>query len=462
MAEAGRAAAAASRSNQSSFERGLTSRVARTLAGAGVRKTRRRATEWRRRLRREPHRVRYFHQVDDPYSHLAAQALGALAVSYDIEVEVHLVGENRGPNTPEPALLAGWALRDAGSVAGPYGLAFPASPQRPGPDAVSTGQRILAAAPRGAGFGERAAAVGEALFGGDKDRLQALAGDFGMADEARTQAALAEGDALRTKLRHYSGAMFHYGGEWYWGVDRLHHLETRLRALGAVRSDGPGTEVCPRPAIDLGGARDTGTITFEIYPSLRSPYTAVIFETAVALAREAGVKLVTRPVLPMVMRGVPATFVKGLYIFSDAQREAEHLQLPYGAFYDPIGAPVRRGYSLWPWAQAQGKGEALLTSFLRRAFYDAVDTGSDAGMRRVVEGADLSWEEARPHLDQPGWEEELEANRVTMYEDLGLWGVPAFRILGPGDEPPCWAWGQDRLWLMAAELRRRIEAGAGG
>ena len=29
-----------------------------------------------------------------------------------------------------------------------------------------------------------------------------------------------------------SGAMFHYGGEWYWGVDRLYLLERRLAELG--------------------------------------------------------------------------------------------------------------------------------------------------------------------------------------------------------------------------------------
>ena len=39
---------------------------------------------------------------------------------------------------------------------------------------------------------------------------------------------LDSGTAHRAELKHYSGAMFYYGKEWYWGVDRLYHLEKRL------------------------------------------------------------------------------------------------------------------------------------------------------------------------------------------------------------------------------------------
>lgn len=42
----------------------------------------------------------------------------------------------------------------------------------------------------------------------------------------------AQADRLRQSLGHYLSAMLYYGGEWYWGIDRLHHLETRLQALG--------------------------------------------------------------------------------------------------------------------------------------------------------------------------------------------------------------------------------------
>ena len=82
-------------------------------------------------------------------------------------------------------------------------------------------------------------------------------------------------------------------------------------------------------------------------------------------------------------------------------------------------------------------------------------TGTVAGLRRVVEEAGLSFDEARAALEKDDWQEELEANRLTMYEEMGLWGVPSYRLHEEG-KPDFSVWGQDRLWLVAAEIRRRL------
>ena len=91
--------------------------------------------------------------------------------------------------------------------------------------------------------------------------------------------------------------------------------------------------------------------------------------------------------------------------------------------------------------------------------------GSDEGIRRVVEEAGLDFEEARGFLDSDEWRNELEANRQVMYEELGVWGVPSFRLStvsgsasaeGTPVEPDLCVWGQDRLWLVASEIRRRL------
>ena len=91
----------------------------------------------------------------------------------------------------------------------------------------------------------------------------------------------------------------------------------------------------------------------------------------------------------------------------------------------------------------------------RAAFAEGIDTGEDAGLQHVVECAGLSWSAARPHLDTGGWQDELESNRAAMFE-AGLWGVPSFRLRGPGGEPDFWTWGQDRLWCVEQEIRRRV------
>ncbi|WP_217598087.1 conjugal transfer protein TraF, partial [Cohnella sp. GbtcB17] len=50
-----------------------------------------------------PHRVEYFHQHDDPYSHLAQQVLDAFKERYDIELVIHQIRASGGKNQPELA-----------------------------------------------------------------------------------------------------------------------------------------------------------------------------------------------------------------------------------------------------------------------------------------------------------------------------------------------------------------------
>ena len=48
------------------------------------------------------HLVEYFHQVEDGYSHLAAQVLVQLAERYAIDIVCHLVRGPQGKNAAEP------------------------------------------------------------------------------------------------------------------------------------------------------------------------------------------------------------------------------------------------------------------------------------------------------------------------------------------------------------------------
>jgi 2-hydroxychromene-2-carboxylate isomerase len=212
--------------------------------------------------------------------------------------------------------------------------------------------------------------------------------------------------------------------------------------------------VVPRPAIEDGPLLDDGSLTLEIYPSLRSPYTAISFDKSVALARKVGVRLVLRPVLPMVMRGVSLTREKGLYILMDSAREARELGVEgFGGMYDPIGEPVQRGFSLFPWAREMGREAELLSAFLHAAFFDSINTLSDRGMRQVVENAGLPWDEASAILGNRDWEAEVERNRLAMYE-WDSWGVPSYRLLDKFGETVANFWGQDRLWVVAREIQR--------
>ncbi len=402
-----------------------------------------------------PHIVEYFHQVEDGYSHLAAQVLQSLGNRYDIQFECHLVTGPQGKNAAEPELLLQLSRYDAFHVAGEYGLTFPRHDAGLPAGLVQLAAAILAAQ-NNQEFIECAAEVGEALWAEDEAMLKVLAQRYGQATDAVVIERVTAGTARRDALKHYSGAMFFYGGEWYWGVDRLYHLEQRLAMLGVDREPAAPLLV-PRPAIEPAVLKDEGTLTLEIYPSLRSPYTAISFDSAVKLARDTGVNLTVRPVLPMVMRGVPATRQKGMYIFWDTAREARAAGVPFGNFYDPIGNPARHGYSLFAWATEQGKGIELISAFLSCAFAEGVNINTDRGLRKVVEKAGLDWCEAQQRVGQPGWESMLETNRLAMYNS-GLWGVPSFRLLDAAGDEILALWGQDRLWLFAREIQRQLSA----
>ncbi len=83
--------------------------------------------------------------------------------------------------------------------------------------------------------------------------------------------------------------MFNYGDEWYWGADRFHHLERRLIDYGACKRED-GALICPRPDIDAGPLKDDGSLTFEIFTSIRSPYSSIAFDAALTLAADTGVE----------------------------------------------------------------------------------------------------------------------------------------------------------------------------
>ncbi len=429
--------------------RWIASAYMRRLAAEDRLLRRRAKTETVRRKAGNPHVVEYFHQVDDGYSHLAAQLLQPLLATYDVELVCHLVAGPVGNNSPEPDLLRDLSRYEAVKVAPHYGLQFPPGSGKPEAAAVQLAQRRLAAANADA-FAEVAVSTGEALWSGSPVEPS------GSVAESVALERIAAGNARRVELGHYSGGMFYYGGEWYWGVDRFYHLEKRFIELGARRGSRESL-IAPRPDIVNGPLQDDGALTLEIYPSLRSPYTSFIFDKAVGLARDTGVRLVVRPVLPMVMRGVPATREKGRYIFSDAAREARALGLDWGDVYDPIGEPVRRCYSLYPWAREQGRDIELLSAFLDAAFSQRVNTNTAKGLRHVVERAGLSWEAAQAVIDNDDWQAEIEANRVAMY-GFGCWGVPSFRLLGADGEAALAVWGQDRLWLIAREIQRLLGA----
>lgn len=105
-----------------SFARRIQTELTEFLTGDGLRDFRRSVADVRRRVRGRGHEVRYFHEVLDPYSHLAAQILPVLAERYEVEIVPHLVGDPQ--EVPEPDMLVAYARKDAADIAAPTGSRF--------------------------------------------------------------------------------------------------------------------------------------------------------------------------------------------------------------------------------------------------------------------------------------------------------------------------------------------------
>jgi 2-hydroxychromene-2-carboxylate isomerase len=410
--------------------------VAERLTGEARQDKLRQAAEKKRRAAGEPHTVDYFHQAGDPYSCLVAQVLPVLEARYDIRLRCHLVSSPPNWAAPERQKLEAWSRIDAQKLAHKAGLTFAGASDQPPKTRLAQAEAALAASLDDGRFVEEAGRISLALWSGAAVTVR----------DAAVAAAKAEGDALRARLGHYLGATLHYGGEWYWGLDRLHYLEDRLARLGARRADAPAAPIYAQPQSPMADASPGAGGELHYYLSFRSPYTWIAAERAKALADAYGLTLKLRFVLPMVMRGLPVPPAKRTYILLDAAREARRAGVPYGRICDPVGKPVERGYSLLPWAISEGRGYEYCTAFMRAVWSQGVDAGSNAGMRRIVEAAGLDWRVAQPLVGNDGWRDEAEANRQELMS-LGLWGVPAFRFNDVS------AWGQDRLWVIEDAIR---------
>ena len=395
-----------------------------------------------------PHVVEYFHQLDDPYSHLTAQVLAKFAARYNIVIKPHLINATGGKNQPRLAELAVWARRDATLIAPHYGISFPNdAPETPSPELQTQAANFLAALSPEAFLAE-IEAVSTALWTGD-DAFFAQHGE----PSADGAAARAAGSERMAALNHYSGATFYYAGEWYWGVDRLFYLEARLQELAANKT-GVRDYLVPRPDIDVSGV-DAGALTLDFYPSLNSPYTSIIFDKTIALKNACNIAFNHKPVLPMIMRGVAATNAKGTYIFFDTKREGEFLGVPFGPIITPIGAPTRAAYALLPWAYEQGKDEALMSSLLRAAWSEGIALHKKSGMRRALNAPGSTGMRPASNSNATTGNNSSPNTSTKWWKAWGLWGVPSYRLSGPDGEPDLMVWGQDRLWLVAAEIKRR-------
>ena len=397
------------------------------------------------------HEVLYFHKVDDPYSHLTIQSIEKLKSSYNISFKPILVGEEDAEAIHETSLYSKYCLEDVKRIAPFYDIAFPGN-SYPSKEMIYKANSILSAV-NDSKFSEIAIKVSFALWSGDKDTIDNLVAIFSSSKD-KVIDKIIEGNKIRNDKGYYFGSAFYYENELYWGLDRLNYLEERLSELG-LSTNSVKDPIC---SLNLSAPKQiisNKKVNLTYYPSLNSPYTLVSAKRVKELSETYPINLITKPVLPMLMRDMTIPEYKAKYIISDAAREGRKYGHEIKNIYSPLGSPARKAYSLFPNIDKAGKGFEYIYELLNASFQDGVNIGNNDYLETLINKLGLDWSIIKNDLNTKQWKHDLDLNLKDMYSG-NCWGVPSFKVTDEDGSNPFYAWGQDRIWLIKEEITKRL------
>ncbi len=431
----------------------------------------RKNAETKRVTNKSPHVIHFFHQVDDPYSSVALQALLKLHKKFQIEVKTHLTGKPLSEFVPEREMLVKYSQKDAELLAWRYNLLFRDPGHIPTAgiicSALESAVTLQASALPTYEYLERLSRITDELIWQKLSLPAVVEANTPQQLSPAIEEQLHNSEKFRDEKGHYLGATFFYEGEWYWGVDRMHHLEQRLVDLNARRIEEVGIDNASQlsssvmfpcldsldiskqqrlsmPMISLTDSNFAQMKCAELIDALkadqrpelnfffsfRSPYSSIAVDRVFALAKRLNVNLKLRYVLPMVMRGLPVPIEKRTYIITDVAREAFVRGISFGKMFDPVGRPVERLLCLMPLAEQCGLQERFVSCAMKAVWSEGVDVGRDAGLKKVTDATGLVWsqcQDALQEIDTGSWREIAERNRKDLFK-CGHWGVPTFQV----------------------------------
>lgn len=399
------------------------------------------------RHRHRRHVLEVFLDPHDPWSFLVAQVTRRLVDATGVELEVQFVTPPASDVGVDAGMWARCAVRDARAASETYDVDFPGTKEADSRLLTKVCVALVVSRPprqQLTAYLELAAA----MWSHDAAAVDRLLGTWGCESTGAIAPALNEAYAGLRKRGHYRGAVMHWEGEWYVGIERASHL---AEAMGVTLGRSVANVVGQR-RLDAPAPLGKDPLSLEVWLSFRSPYSYLaIAQLSEDVDGDVGVRL--RPVRPMVERGMEVPSFKQRLIVRDAKREADRLGVPFGSICDPRGAGIDHCITLAYWAEQRGPQHAFrwALSALRGIWSEARDMSDYVDLRFVAERAGLDWTGAREALTDPALAAAANAWATANAEELaviGLWGVPSFRI---GDLV---LWGQDRLPVIKDRLRR--------
>lgn len=424
--------------------------VAQFITSPKSRNLRRGWFEIKRHLFPSINTVVFYHRVNDPYSLLLLQALPRFLEDFKVNLTIRFVLDLPEEANPHPDLKEKYALEDAKRLAKLHDLVFPENAKQPSYEDAFRATAILLKHKSRPKLLHLATEVTGALWGCSTTTFQSAAKRYGSLSSSEAQPLINQATANLNSRGHYNSAMLYYGGEWYWGLDRLAHLADRLNKPGVRRDTGEIADYHRQyrhvlQSYNTLRPRPKQVKALDFYFSFRSPYSYLAADRVFKLADLYKIPVIPKPIMPMVNRGIALPKLKRSYILSDAKRESQHYNMPFGKVCDPLGDGINNAMALFLFAQQAGKDKEFVVSIMSGIWSEGLDVTRNAHLKKMLERSGLEWEKAQQALGSEDWRKMADRNREEL-ANLGLWGVPSFKY---GDLV---LWGQDRLWALEKEV----------
>ena len=410
-----------------------------------------------------PHTVFYFHSLSDPYAHLTIQVIKKLISNFNIVLEIFFISEPSENFTPEKTMYRKHCLKDSKEIAPFYGLIFEAK-EFYLKENEKLAYKILDhfSDINQDDYIDLIFKVSSLLWDNNIAGLNAIISNLSDKERELLSKKIIDinikGNKKIQSLEYYFSASFHYEGENYWGIDRLGYLEERLVELGLKKNNSDKNIVKKLEKYKFDSnqiIKKDNSLILEFFPSLNSPYTYISFKRVKRLIDSYPIKLLMKPVLPMLMRNMKIPTHKGKYILSDSAREGRKYGSIIKDIYSPIGSPANKAYSLFPIIDSYGLGFRYLEELTKASFFYGINIGNEEFLEKLSKDLGLPWDKIRVELNSDNWRSILEKNLKDMYSG-NSWGVPSFKLTNFDNSNPYYQWGQDRLWLIENEIIDRL------
>jgi len=392
--------------------------------------------------------ISFYYNIEDFHGYLLLTLLQLFHNHSNLELEIFLIPRPKGDFDLVPKLRSEWSFRDSKLLSSFWHLEnniLEKIEERPifKNDDIKFAERIaikVIEEEKGSTLLKILKEINDALYNNNISSLKEYQKKYGIVDEIFRENYLNKNQKDQNKLGHYqSGVLFH-NGLWYWGIDRFPLLEKRLekRSLykGNMLQEKKETLKKEKSLILKSNSK-----RLDFYFSFRSPYSYISLARVFALEEKYNIELNIKPVLPMVMRGLPVPRQKGLYIVKDTARIARNIKVPFGKISDPVGKGVENCMALYQYVKDKGKEKEFLISATSGCWSESLNLANYKDLKKVISRIGLNFDEAKNLLKKDDWKEMTSKNQKDL-ENLGLWGVPSFHYKGLS------FWGQDRISFL--------------